>query len=335
MSYRFRLTIGCKQAGLFRFQDQRFEFALDDSHRAVLVARDADLLVDALSVHFDGYDYVDEESARQAGNRLRVRLRVLNAILNLGINVPVSDSVTGGAAQSLKEEAARTHGVTVLDNVSGVSVHPNDGLHVEYVMSGHGKVHKPDSNYLITGIQNLWRTELSFDQSAEDALSIIGLATRETSDRAAFLTSYLALESLIPRSRRSDIAQSLLDDILNTVQRSNLETGDRDSLSGAISMLREESFRSAVMKFAERISPPPTINGLTLKDFLDACIRARNAIAHNATPDPAIDLHKLSAGLRQFVLTVIWSKNRIPNFSLDVPGDQISFGAGGIAFRIL
>ena len=77
------------------------------------------------------------------------------------------------------------------------------------------------------------------------------------------------------------------------------------------------------------------MKGKPLAEFLSDCISARNAIAHRSPINLDLPLNNITAGLREFTVSVIWSMNRIPQFSVDVPGDQISFAPGGIQIRLL
>ena len=334
MYYQYRLTIASSRPGIFRFSEASKQFDLSD-HSVELVAREADSLEGATKVHFNGYEFLDEEQARLAGERLRLRLRVLDAVLGLGLNVPLNDSVSGRASEAVKREALEKHGATVVDSVFGLAVHPNDGSHVEYVFSAEGSNRKPDGTYLLDGLRSLWELDMTLDDRAEDALAILGAAGREPTDRARFLTCYLALEALIPRRERSAAAKDLLDKLKRSIRESSLEASERDSLTGAIGALEWESFPVALRNFISRIQDPPSVKGKSLSAFLTSCVAARNAIAHRSPLDLDLPLNELTTGLRDFTLSVIWGLNRIPTFSVDVPADQIAFAPGAIQIRVL
>jgi hypothetical protein len=335
MFFRFRLTIASNRAGIFRFAQPSVVVPLPEGLTLEVVARNADTLSEASNLHFDGHGFEDESAARAAGERLRLRLRVLDAILGLGLHVPLTDTISGGASLAVKKEMAEQHGVTVLDNVWGLATSPDDGQHVEIVAAAEARVHPSDPSYLITGLQKLWDLDVQFNQNAEDALSILSLATRETSERAAFLTTFLALEALLPRERRSPAALDLLEALRTMVLSSSLSQSEQSSLLGALGSLSDESFRTVLMRLADRMTAPQQIAGKPVKDFLDECIRIRNAIAHKALLGPDVALGALTKTLREFVLALIWTFNRIPSISIDVPASQLAFPPGGFAFRVL
>jgi hypothetical protein len=104
-------------------------------------------------------------------------------MLGLGLNVPVTDSRSGGASASVKKEINQKYGGVLVDNV-WLSVFPDNDKYFECVMSGSLDVFPSDPLYTLKALEALWSVDLSLDQRSEDALNILGLATRETSDRA-------------------------------------------------------------------------------------------------------------------------------------------------------
>lgn len=127
MAYKFRLTFWHPKAGRFPFDEAAKTVAMDDG--LALVARNADSLTEATQFHFEGGGYENEKAARVADERLRVRLRVLNALLNLGIAMPAIDSTSARLSAPARKAAEDKSGIKVLDTISGVGVFPDDGNH--------------------------------------------------------------------------------------------------------------------------------------------------------------------------------------------------------------
>jgi TfoX/Sxy family transcriptional regulator of competence genes len=341
MNYRFRLRIAAKQEGKFEFDAPVTSLNLPDDLTLELVARNADTLAKATTFHFEAGGFACEELARIAGERLRVRLRLLNAILGLGINVPTGDSTSGSVSAAVKQTARKDHDAVAIDSVWGLTTFPDDGRHFEYVFGGNLNVRPSDPSYVMTALKTVWSLDLRLDQPSEEALQILGLATLESSEKAAFLTSYLALEQLIQREARSAQSLELIARFqkhlkkASTRKRAPLVKGDAVSLAGSLAALKEESFPSALMRFVGRLSEPKELKGHPLRTFLSACIDARNRIAHHASPDPAIPLNDLAAGLRQFVLGLVWTRNQLPTLSIAIPPSAVTAPAGAIAIRVL
>lgn len=271
MGYRFRLTFGSTNAGIFQFDSDDLNLDLPDGKNLKLTARNADVLEKATSFHFEVKGYPDEASARDAGNHLRLRLRVLNAMLGLGLNVPTKDVRTGMIDQPEKDDFFAKFGSVVVDHISGVSVFPDDEHYVEQVVSGHISAYKGDPLYALKGLLTLYTFKLTLNSDSENALHILNLATHETSAKAAFMANYLALEPLVARSSRSEAAITLLNELRLQVAGSDLDSLERDALVGILNSVHTESFKSALLKLADRIEGSFQINGKPIKDFLVEC----------------------------------------------------------------
>ena len=338
--YRFRLRLACKRTGTFAFATPSVSIPVSDGLTLELSARNAESLDEATNFHLDGGGFPSADEARRAAEALRIRLRLLNAILGLGLNIPADDKVSAQVSEEIKAKLKSEQNATVVDSIWGVSVYPDDGLHCEYVLSGNIVVKPNDPSYIAEGLRNIWGLEISLDSASEVALHILCLATQETSDKATFLTNYLALEQLVDREPRSNAARAIISRFQEeltsaaTIDKSLSETEVR-SLSGALASLDEESFPSALNRLGRRIATPTQICGSAVPKFLSACISARNKIAHRAEPETEIPLGELAKGLREFVLGLVWTRNGLPSFSMTTPPSAVSIPPGGMSIRVM
>lgn len=339
--FRFRLRLAARQSGKLPFPKSEVQIKLSDELTLEVAARNADTLNAATNFHIDGTGFTSAEAAALAAEGLRVRLRLLNAILGLGLNIPVGNKVSAQVSEEVKSKLKSEQGATVVDSVWGASVFPDDGLHFEYVVSGNIVVGPNDPEYLLEGIKKLWALDISLDKQSEDALQILCLATQETSDKAAFLTSYLALEELVERRPRSDAAKEVLQHFkkelieLGADNAHSLLPEEARSLVGVLGSLSEESFSSALSRLGKQITQPTELCGVPVPKLLSACIHARNKIAHHAEPETAIPLGELAKALRKFVLMLIWTRNKLPNFTLNTPPSAVSIPPGGLSIRVM
>lgn len=339
--FRFRLQLAARQPGKLPFPEQVVQIEVSDGLTFEIAARNAETLDVATSFHIEGTGFESAEAATLAAESLRVRLRLLNAILGLGLNIPVGDKMSAQVSEEIKKKLKSEQGATVIDSVWGASVFPDDGHHFEYVVSGNVIVRPSDPRYLLEGIKELWGLNISLDKQSEDSLQILCLATQEASDKTAFLTSYLALEELIERRPRSDTAREVLRHFvkeLNEFAANNshpLQSEEADSLVGTLRSLNEESFSSALIRLGKQITQPAEICGMPVPKFLSACIDARNKIAHHAEPETKVPLEYLSKSLREFVLMLIWTRNKLPDFTLNTPASAISIPQGGLSIRVM
>ncbi len=329
------------QPGKLPFPNPEVQLEVSESLTLEIAARNADTLNAATNFHIDGTGFASAEAATFAAEALRVRLRLLNAILGLGLNIPVGDRISAQVSEEIKNTLKSEQGVTVLDSMWGVSVFPDDEVHFEYVLSSNIVVSPSDPGYLLEGIKKLWALDISLDKPSEDALHILCLATQETSDKVAFLTSFLALEELVDRRPRSDAAKEVLQNFQNELTTLGADSThpllaeEARSLVGVLGSLNDESFSSALSRLGKQIAQPAEMCGLTVPKFLSACIDTRNKIAHHAEPETAIPLRELSKALREFVLKLIWTRNGLPNITLDTSPSAVSIPPGGLSIRVM
>jgi hypothetical protein len=335
-SFKFRFRLAARQPGKLPFSESKVQIEVSDSLTLEVVARNSETLNGATNFHIDGVGFMSPEAAVLAAEALRVRLRILNAIFGLGLNIPVGDKITAELSEEVKTKLKSEQGITVVDSVWGKSVFPNDGLHSECVVSGNAVVSPGDPEFLVEAIKTLWAVDVTLDKPSEDALQILSLATWETSDRAAFLTSYLALEQLVDRRPLSDKAKKVLQRFQEElkIKRSDfsLSSDETKSLEGSLGSLQKESFSTALKRLGKEIATPVEIHGMPIPDFLSYCIIARNNIAHTAEPETKVPLGKLSDALREFVVMLIWTRNKLPSLTMNRPPSAVSTGCLFIQF---
>jgi hypothetical protein len=334
-TYRFRLTFHHSRAGLFRFEKQAETFTLSGGLELTVVARDAQSLSEATRFHMEGRGYENEESARSAGERLRLRLRLMNALLGLGVTVPTKDTTSGGLSDEIKEKMREQSGAIVLDTIVGLAVFPDDERYVEFVTAAHAQVHPGDPTYLFTALSEFWPIEMCLDERSQDALEILGHAVTEASPRTKFLLTYLAAERLVDRSMRSTHAIELIRKFQKEVRMAGLEAREADSLMGALAALHERSFSSALVDLGRSVQTEEKFGDKPLREFLSSCIEIRNKIVHNAAPSSDMDLNKMSDGLRKFCMGLIWTHNQIPHVSVQIPGSVVTIPEGGLSIRVM
>jgi hypothetical protein len=99
--------------------------------------------------------------------------------------------------------------------------------------------------------------------------------------------------------------------------------------------MKEESFSNALSRFADSVPSETKVKGQAIRPFLSKCVSTRNRIAHRAKLDPSVNLKELVVGMRQLALNLIWTYNRIPSVTVDVPASTVSLRNGSVAVRML
>jgi len=334
MCWVFRLTFHHSSSGFFQFPDESASYAMDCGVEIKLTARDADRLCDASRFHVDGRPFSSADEARAAGEKFRKRLQLLDVMLGLGITVPTADRKTGGVSEEVKQKYEQQYGGCIVDNVAGLSVYPDDGKHHEIVMSGYLSAAPREPDFVFTEIEKLWAIEYPLDKKSQDALNILAATTSESSGRTKFLLTYFGAEQLIERPERDEKTKSVIRSVQGLIADSDLDESEKNSLKSIIGGLNYLSFKDALIRVADRIKDPPDYYGLPLKDFLELCVKTRHKIAHQSKLDDKTDLNLLSANLRHFILSLVWSIHGLEQVSVHRPPDKVGFSEGDLVFRI-
>ena len=330
--YKFRLTIFHPTPGFFGLDCNSFGFKVNENIGLEIYSRDSDELGGATKYHIDCGGFETEDAALNAGKNLRKKLRVINSVLDLGLNIPVTDKITGSVSESIKNKAIEAGGV-LLESRVGLSVIPDDGLHAELVTSGHVKVTPSDPMFLLDAVKHVWNLEFEFDAKAEDVIKLLNLSSLERSPKLKFLMVYLALEQLITIKERSAGAQVLIKSFMNQVAESGIPEDEKNSLVGSLSNLTKGSFSGALKTFANSITNPKEIQGFSPEQLASKAIGLRNKIAHKLEITKDTDISAITRGLREMTLGLLWTQYKLPHFSIYRPADSID--PGKIEIRIL
>jgi hypothetical protein len=309
--------------GFFSLDCNSFGYELNKNIGLEVYPRDSDELVGATKYHIDCGGFESEEAALHAGEGLRKKLRLLNSVLDLGLNIPVKDEVTGSVSESVKASVKNAGGV-LLDTRVGLSVIPDDGLHAELVVSGLLKVRPSDPIFLLDAVKKIWDLEFEFDSKAEDVIELLNLSSMEKSPKLKFLTAYLALEQLITIKERSVDAQSLIMSFIKETKESSISDNEKVSLVGSLSNLKYGSFSGALKTFSKCITNPKDIQGFSPEELASKAISLRNKIAHKLEITKDIDINVITKGIREMTFGLLWSEYKLPELSVYRPTDSIS-----------
>lgn len=323
MKYKFRLVFYHSKPGFFRVDEKYINYSLNDDLVISLCPRDSDCLLTASKYHIDGGSFSSEQEALDCGEKLRIHLRMMNCMLDLGLSIPTSDGVSGSVSKEIKNKI-REEGRELLDTIIGLCVYPDDEKHFEHVASGKINVFPSDPFYVLKGLKDSWVNTFNLDQETSEVIEILNISVRESSPKIKFLATYLAMEQIIKRKMRSDRAQDLIDQFIEITETSTLSESEKASLSGALGYLKEQSFSSAFSNFSRRIENPTKINGESVTKFVSNCIKLRNKIAHNVAIDNLPQIEEYTKHLRNMAMSILWTENSFPAFSVYRPADQFA-----------
>jgi len=322
MKFKFRLVFFHSEPGFFRIDKKSIGYNIASDISITIEPRDANTLIEAKQYHIESSGFNSEEEARKCGEKIRNHLRLLNCHFHLGLTIPFTDGFASKANAALKEEH-RKNGVELIDTIIGLLVYPDEQKYVEFAVFSELDIFREDPYYLLKSIKEIWSNNYKFDDCTNEILEILNISVREKSPKLKFLTAYLAMEQIIKREMRTEYAQELIKDFIKMTNASEISNNEKKSLTNALSQLKRESFRSAFISFARRITFPTTILNMPVVKFAKECVKIRNKIAHNVSTDKLPELENYAKNLIKMSLGIIWSENNLPELSLYLPGHKL------------
>ena len=338
--FRFRLSVETRSTGLLRLAEKETTLELTEGRTAYVVARDSVALETAKKLHFEAGGYETEKAARAAGEKLRLSLRVLNAIASIGLVVPITDKVSGSLSGEEKAKAEERSSTIIMDDVRGVLVFPDDGRHAEFSIDAEAVAYPSDTTYWFAAVQELMKIDMEFDERAEDAVTFLNMATLETTPRSAFLLTYLALERIVPTLKRDENSLGVLEELKKVVQHAGDRTSkplgkaESETLLGSLRRLEYESFGNALRRLGVE-NPDYKVEGISLAKFLGKCTAMRHETAHPSSTRKPRDYESLTRGLRGFTISLLWSKYKLETLSFHRPADSVEIPDGGLSLRLI
>ena len=330
-SYKARLIFSSRTAGLFNWPSGSHEWTLPSGHKATLFARHADALDQATELHIDVFGFKSPGTALEVGETLRGALRLANAVLGLGLVVPseAQEKPKLRVSEHVKNRIEEAHGARVADCVFGLNV-LREADEIEYATQGRLRAKPSDSRFILEATTKLWSVHSRLDDLSSTACELLNSALQDASPRSAFLTTFLALDLLLERRPRSDQSLALLDRLIERVEKSRIDVGDRNRLKAYLGGGKRTGLSAEIEQFAlTGNNNDLKIGELTLLEFLKDCNKVRQRLAHpskepNADILDSAPLHERAVELRKIVLAIVWARNGLPDFQIDRPSDVVS-----------
>lgn len=256
-------------------------------------------LRDALRIVIRGEGYECEGSALEA--RERWRDIVCRALARLNLGADLGERMAYGQLTEAGERWYATQvGHPVKSDVPGVTAFPCDP-DLRFVRSQAEGCRRPSPEHsaAVFGAAVLLDSRLSpVERLAFDLYS--GSFFQPSAD-ARLLMLMMAVETLLELQPRSAAAQAHVQALIDATAAADLAESERQSLTGSLLWLLDESIGQAGRRLAKQLEPRQ-YGGLTPSAFFTQCYTMRSALVHGRVPRPSRDeVDPLDAPLEMFV----------------------------------
>jgi hypothetical protein len=247
----------------------------------------------------EGYDYGNEDEARDAGERWRHLLEKAFAAVNLGADFGdrAAKSVLTDAGQKMFSEQL---GLPVLDDVHGVMTFECEPR-PRFISGGATVSVGRPVEHLLKAIAKAREANARMADEERLAYDLYSASFSMPGPDARFVMLMMAVETLIQPAPRSHAVRSQVERLIDLTNEADLPRGERDSLIGSLRLLLGESISRAGRRLAGRLGGR-TYEDQTPEKFFTRCYELRSRLVHGHRPRPDFgEVNARCAPLEMFV----------------------------------
>jgi len=287
--FRIRFVLGLH----VRIQTTATELLLrsgesDGEHVVIRPRNQEEKLGEAVDLVVRGGTYETAEQAEEAATRWEARLRVAFAELRIGADFGRRAPTGGFTPYGLK--MFESSGQRPLNDAHGIMVFECEPPPVFVAMGVEGRVGKPGKELLqrVAAAANAGVVETS--ERNELAFDLYSASFFQPSPDARFLMLMMALETLIEQEPRGQEAAAHVAQLVKATENAeDLSAEERESLLGALRMLRQESVGAAGGRLAASLGERTYMEEPAAR-FFRRCYEIRGALVHGHYPRPDRDV---------------------------------------------
>jgi len=255
-----------------------------------------------------GQEWASMERAQDAGSHLADVLALVLVGQRVGVEAwarrPGGRFFAAGLRMLEKQVGQR-----VLEDSPGLSVYETNPP-ARFASTGAVTlVRGAAAGSIVASFRKLAELRIELTERERIAIDLFNAAFFETAADTRLLTHVMAIEALLEPIPRPAESVALVEEFLGMVQRSSLSQAERDSLSGSLRWLRQESIRSAGRRLVRERLGEAIYSKQSAQRFFDYCYELRSRIVHGGDIRKARDEAAAAAAqLELFVADLLISR---------------------------
>lgn len=309
MTFSFRHRIELHEPQKLPVSEHELMLENTGNSRVVLVSRERESgISETTHLALRGSGFASEADAQKVGETWRSILQRVFAANRVGADFGDRSPMSGltRAGRRVLEEKARDlgHEVQALADEPGLMVFPS----------------KP--NPVFVGMNASATVALSVDRlvaALDSPASRLPMTARESTAYDLFAASFrrgigtearllllmTALEMLMEQHPRDKGASDHVDDLIRLTREADISERDRESMTGSLRYLKNESFRQAGRRLAETLGDRKYLK-MKPEKFFVSCYDLRSRVVHGDTPFPTREeVGRFGAALEVFVADLL------------------------------
>lgn len=315
-TFGFKLQFWTSRAQSIDIENESLSLKLAETGRTIkLLPVSKDTNKNWCNLIIQGSGYPSKDDAFREGERIKNCVLLSGPFLRMGFDIG-KNKPRCALSNHIKDEFKEKFGVCVVDDVHGLIVYSEELPITSISTQINGIVSTPINNFIEVITEFYGKNYIISDKQAL-ALELYNMSHFDKSLRGRFLTLVTVIESLSDREERSKDSIKLLDELIETTNKSDLEKLDKESLVKALDGLRKEAISRSCRKLLKR-----HLGRNAVKQF-QGYYDVRGRILHDGAPPDGVDLGTQSHNLDIFVSDLL-KANVLGQFETSTKGKYLA-----------
>jgi hypothetical protein len=307
--FRFRFNISSK--GLMLGDEKSVQFNLPDGRIATFSCIDSETLSESTRFVISSGGYRSAEEAFAFGEQVKESVLCFGTKFRMGIDVG-KDKATSFLGKVIKDEILKTHGVRIIDDVHGISVHNEEYPISCGSCSAAVLFNSRKADFFLDELCNIISATKAINAKNRLAMELLTSSYFESSPRSRFLTLILAAEALLEPENRSEEVKDFVDEFKKLTTASGLPSEEKTSIIGTLNWLYKDSISKSLKKMANTHLGGKQYDGLAASKFINKCYEARSKLVHTGSVDESrYHIGLLAANLEVYLMDMLTNIARL------------------------
>jgi hypothetical protein len=241
-----------------------------------------------------------EEEALKLGSKVRNALKMTAVFSGVGIDVG-KDKPTSSFSKTVKDEALKSSGVAMYDDVHGLSVYPEDPPPGIMAVNAKGSVGFSSEKF-IASFEKAFSSDFSIPDELELAADLYCASCMERSSLAKLILALSAIEYIAEQPERPEGEIRLLNMAYDMVKNSDASRESKESVMAAFDNIRRISKGRAGRNLIKKLLPDDFDEFCALSDYRGRVAHPSKAEDRAELPDMAFRAQRLTGRLIEKII---------------------------------
>lgn len=227
----------------------------------------------------EGGPFPTEEAAAVAGRAARGALMRLTVKHRIGMDLG-DGRASGGMSPYLKRKLAAEQGMTVLDDVHGLTVYDGAG-NPKFVSASGSSMLTFTAQPLADTFRRAFTVGVRSPERVETSVALFSASLFNGGVQGRFLLLVMAVEALMQPTERSEAARDHVQRLIDETEQADLPPEEKASVVNSLHFLKRESINQTGRRLARSLPVGRLYAGVAPEKFFTRCYGLRSRLVHD------------------------------------------------------